>query len=96
MSSYKYLRIDIHHKLDYNYNIEKRINGGSKACFGLENNSKATNLVMGDQKKLIFEALVTLIILYGCEVCGRNISRESWRNIEQIQKRFITYNIVNI
>jgi hypothetical protein len=28
--SYKYLGIDIHHKLNWNYNIEKRINGGWK------------------------------------------------------------------
>ena len=28
---YKYLGIDVHHKLDWNYNIEKRINGGWKA-----------------------------------------------------------------
>ena len=31
MSSYKYLGIDIHHKLNWNYRIEKRINGGWKA-----------------------------------------------------------------
>ena len=36
VSSYKYLGIDIHHKLNWNYSIEKRINGGWKAYFGLE------------------------------------------------------------
>lgn len=30
VSSYKYLGIDIHHKLTWNYSIEKRINGGWK------------------------------------------------------------------
>jgi len=45
VSSYKYLGIDIHHKLNLNYNIEKRINGRLKAYFGLENNCKSTNLV---------------------------------------------------
>ena len=93
VSSYKYPRIDIHHKLNWNYSIEKRINGGWKAYFGLENNCKAANLVMWDKKKLLFETLVTPVILYGCEVWGCNISRESWRNIEQIQKRFIMYNL---
>ena len=48
---------------------------------------------MWDKKKLLFETLVTLVILYGCEVWGCNISQESWRNIVQIQKRFITYNL---
>jgi hypothetical protein len=42
--SYKYLGIDIHHKLNWNYSIEKRINRGWKAYYGLENNCKSTNL----------------------------------------------------
>ena len=28
VSSYKYLGIDIHHKLNWNYSMKKRINGG--------------------------------------------------------------------
>ena len=86
MSSYKYLGIDIYHKLNWNYSIKKMINGGWKDYFGLENNCKATKLVMWDRKKLLLEALVTPIIFYGCEVWGCIISRESWRNIEKIQK----------
>ena len=93
VSSYKYLGIDIHHKINWNYSIKKMMNGGWKAYFGLENNCKEENLVTWDKKKILFETLVTPIIFYGCEVWVCNISRESWRNIEQIQKRFITYNI---
>ena len=33
VSSYKYLGIDIHHKLNWNYSIEKRINGGVESLF---------------------------------------------------------------
>ena len=58
VSSYKYLGTDIHHKLNWNYSTEKRINGGWKAYFGLENSCKETNLVMWDKKKLLFETLV--------------------------------------
>ena len=36
LSSYKYLGIDIHHKLNWNYSIDKMINGGWKTYFGLE------------------------------------------------------------
>jgi hypothetical protein len=93
VTSYKYLGIDIHHKLNWNYSIEKRINGGWKAYYGLENNCKLVDLWIWDKKKLLFETLVTLVILYGCEVWGCNISRESWRKIEHIQKNFITYNL---
>ena len=46
------------------------INGGWKAYFGLENNSKSSNLVMWNKKKFLFETLVTLVIFYGCEVWG--------------------------
>jgi len=31
VTSYMYLGIDFHHKLNWNYSIEKRINGGWKA-----------------------------------------------------------------
>ena len=46
VSTYKFLGIDSHHKLNWNYSIEKRINGGWKAYFGLENNCKMENLIM--------------------------------------------------
>ena len=77
VTSYKYLRIDIHHKLNWNYSIEKRINGGWKYYFCLENNYKSSNLVMWDKKKFLFETFVIHVILYGCEVWGFIISRES-------------------
>ena len=93
VTSCKYLGIDIHHKLNWNYSIEKRINGGWKSYFGLENNCKSTNLVMWDKKKFLFETLVIHVILYGCEIWECNISRESSRKIEQIQKLFITYKV---
>ena len=40
--SYKYLEINIHHKLNWNYSVEKGINGGCKVHHGLENNCKST------------------------------------------------------
>ena len=50
VASYKYLRIDIHLKLNQNYSIEKGINEGCESYFGLKNNYKTTNLVMWDKK----------------------------------------------
>ena len=49
VTSCKYLRSDIHHKLNWNSSIEKRINGGWKTYFGLKNNWKSANLVMWDK-----------------------------------------------
>ena len=48
---------------------------------------------MWGKNKFLFKTLVTPVILYGCEVWGCNISRETWRRIKKIQKRFITYNL---
>ena len=48
---------------------------------------------MWDKNKFLFETLVILVNLYGYEVWDCNIFRESWRNIEQIEKQFITYNL---
>ena len=61
--------------------------------YGLENNCKWGDLWSWDKNKLLFETLVTPVILYGCEVWGCSISCESSRKIEQIQKSFITYNL---
>jgi hypothetical protein len=44
VTSYKYLGIDIHHKLNKNYSIEKMRIGGWKVYYGLENNCKSVNL----------------------------------------------------
>jgi hypothetical protein len=66
---------------------------GWKAHLELENNCKSMNLWIWDKKKLLFDTFVTHVILYGCEVWGYNISRESWRKIKQIHKCFITYSI---
>jgi hypothetical protein len=67
VNSYKYLGIDIHQNLNWNYIIEKMITMGWKSYYGLENNCQSINLWIWDKKKLLFETLVTLFILYGCE-----------------------------
>jgi len=44
VNSYKYMRFNLYHKINWNYSINKRINGGWKVYYGLENNCKLTNL----------------------------------------------------
>jgi hypothetical protein len=51
VASYKYLGIDIHHKLNWNYSVEKGINGVWKSYYGLEKNCKLANLWFWDKKK---------------------------------------------
>jgi hypothetical protein len=66
LTSYKYIGINIHHKLNWNYNIKKKIIGGWKIYYGLENKYKSVDLWIWDKKKLLFETLITNVILYGC------------------------------
>jgi len=42
----------------------------SKVNYEVENNYKSINLWLWDKRKLLFEILVTRLILYGCEVWG--------------------------
>lgn len=44
VTSYKYLKINFYHKLNWKYSIEKMINGGWKAYFGFVNNCKLAQL----------------------------------------------------
>ena len=66
VNPYKYLKTDLHHKLNQSYKIEERINGGWKAYCGLENNCKLLDIWIWAKKKLLFETLITHVILYGC------------------------------
>jgi hypothetical protein len=66
---------------------------GAKLIVDLKTRCKSISLWKWDDKKLLFETLINLVILYGCEVWGCNISRESSRSTDQIQKYFITYNL---
>ena len=43
VTSYKYLGIDTHQKINWNYSIEKRIIEGWKDYYGLENNCKSVD-----------------------------------------------------
>ena len=45
---------------------------------------------MWDKNKFPFETFVTPV---RCDVWGCSISRESWGNIDQIQKLFMTHNL---
>jgi hypothetical protein len=70
-----YIISDLDHTLNWNYNIDKMVNGGWKAYYGLGNNYKSMDLWLWDMNKLLFETLVTRVILYGCDVWSYNIFR---------------------
>jgi hypothetical protein len=68
--------------------------GDGKLIMGLK--TIVNQLIFGvgiRRNSSLFETLVSPIILYGCEVWGCGISRESSRKVETIQNKFITYNL---
>jgi hypothetical protein len=62
--SYKYFGTGIHKNLNWNYIIEKMINGRWKSYYGLENNCKLVDLYLWDKKKFLFETFLIPVILY--------------------------------
>ncbi|KAH9307116.1 hypothetical protein KI387_043788 [Taxus chinensis] len=90
VNEYKYLGIDFHHKLSWETCKAKRIQGGWKASFLLQNRCRKAELWDWKTKKTLFGLLVTPVVLYGCEVWGSSMSNHGWRQIERIQKHLIT------
>jgi len=95
VSSYKHLIIDIHHKFNYNYSAKKKINGGWQDYYGLENNYKLVDLWLCDKKKLLFETLVTHVILQNIDniknIITSKFKENLWCDKELEDKRKLRY-----
>ncbi|KAH9293516.1 hypothetical protein KI387_041284, partial [Taxus chinensis] len=68
----------------------KRIQGGWKTSYLLQNRCRKAKLWDWKTKKTLFGLLVTPVALYGCEVWGSSVSKHGWRQLERIQKHLIT------
>jgi len=64
------LRINIRNNPDWNYIVDKRLNGGWNAYYGFENKCKLVDYWLYDKKNLNFHTLVTIVGLSRCEVLG--------------------------
>jgi len=77
VTSYKYLGIDIHHKLNWNYSIEKMIIGGWKTYYGLENNCKLEEVGIWDSETcgdVLFVMDVKCVDVVSLVKCGDVVS----------------------
>jgi hypothetical protein len=72
VNSYKYLGIDIHHKLNWNYSIEKRIIGDGKLIMGLKTIVNQLNFGVGIRRnsslRLLLHLLFFMDVKYGAVV----------------------------
>jgi hypothetical protein len=68
VKEYKYLEIDFHYKLSWETCRAKRIQGGWRASYLIQNWCRKEKLWDWKTKKNLFVLLVTLVVLYGCEI----------------------------
>lgn len=71
----------------------KNNTGGCKASYLLQNKCRKVELWDWKTRKILFGMLVISVVLYGCELWGRNVSNHKWWKRERIQKYFITTNL---
>jgi hypothetical protein len=45
--------------------VEKKINGGWKSLYALENNCREVEFQLWEEHKFLFDTLVILVIMYG-------------------------------
>ena len=87
---YKYLGIYITDTLNWSNGILHRICAGWNAWFHVENLCRRVEIWDWHRKWQLFEVIVIPTLLYGCEIWGPSISRETWQKVERVQKRFFT------
>ena len=89
VNEYKYLRIDFNNKLNWEDCRNKRILGGWKALYALQNRCREANLWDWKTIKVLFGLLVCPVMLYGCELWASSTPISKWKQIEKIQKCLI-------
>lgn len=89
VNEYKYLGLNFHNHLNWETCRAKRIQGGWKALYSLQNRCRNAELWDWKSKRMLFGLLVTPVILYGREIWGNSMSDQKWRQLERIQKHLI-------
>lgn len=89
VNEYKYLGIDFNNKLNGENCRKKRILGGWKTLYALQNKCRETELWDWKTIKVLFGLLVCPVMLYGCELWASSARVSKGKQIEKIQKRWI-------
>ncbi|XP_059067370.1 uncharacterized protein LOC131858220 [Cryptomeria japonica] len=89
-SNYKYLGIGFNKNLNWDGCRKKRILGGWKGWYALQNRCREAELRNWKASQTLLGLLVLPVILYGCELWASNTSGSQWKQSEQIQKHLIT------
>ena len=65
--------------------FDSRVRAGWKSYYLLEKQCNQSDTCGWEVKLLLFNAMITQLLLYGVEVWGDTISLDAWNEIEKIQ-----------
>lgn len=90
---FKYLGIDFTTNMLWDECVERRASAGWKALYAVQNTCCRIDLSDWARRAHLFRALVEPVLLYGAEVWGPAICKNTWDRLERVQKAFLTYSL---
>ena len=90
VDSFKYLGLEVPSNHKWRDCAMRRLEAGKRAYYAFENMCNVGEIKCWALKKYLFDTLVTPVLLYGVEVWGGSISKSTWKDFENVQKRFLT------
>ncbi|MCO5583232.1 hypothetical protein L7F22_037140 [Adiantum nelumboides] len=93
VESFKYLGLEVPANHKWKECAMQRLEAGKRAYYAFENMCNAEEIKCWALKKYLFDTLVLPVLLYGVEVWGGSISKSTWKEFENVQKRFLTKTI---
>ena len=89
---FKYLGTNLHATNKWSVRFESRFQAAWKSYYMLENKCKLSDAHGWQVKLMLFNTMVTQVLLYGSEVQGDTISFNAWNGIDKIQRMFLADN----
>ncbi|MCO5599235.1 hypothetical protein L7F22_053336 [Adiantum nelumboides] len=90
VESFKYLGLEVTANHKWKDCAMRHLEAGKRADYAFENMCNVGEIKCSALNKYLFDTLVTSVLLYEVEVWGGSISKSTWKEFENVQKRFLT------
>ncbi|MCO5615003.1 hypothetical protein L7F22_069290 [Adiantum nelumboides] len=90
VESFKYLGLEGSSNHKWKDCAMSCLEAAKRAYYAFENMCNVGEIKCWTLKKYLFDTLVTPVLLDGVEVWGGSISKSTWKEFENVQKRFLT------
>ena len=90
VESFKYLGLKVPANHKWHKCAMQRLEARKRAYYAFENMCHQGDIKCWALKKYLFDTFVMPVLLYGVEIWGGSISTFSWKEFENVQKRFLT------